>query len=99
MSLAASQSLRLFGDKALVIASHNAGKVREIGELIAPLGIRAVSAGDANIEEPEETGDTFEANAALKSEHAAQSCGLPSLADDSGLVGPATEPVVDHCVR
>ena len=73
----------------LVIASHNAGKVAEISELIAPLGIKVISATEANIVEPEETGDTFEANASLKSEHAAAASGLPSLADDSGLVVPA----------
>ena len=79
----------LFSDKTLVIASHNDGKVTEIGELIAPLGIKAISATEANITEPEETGDTFEANAQLKAEHSAKSAKLPALADDSGLVVPA----------
>jgi len=75
--------------KPLVIASHNSGKVKEIGELIAPLNIKAISATDADISEPEETGNTFAANATLKAEHAATSSKLPSLADDSGLVIPA----------
>ena len=56
----------IFGDNPLVIASHNEGKVREIGELIAPLGIKAISASAAHIEEPEETGNSFAENAALK---------------------------------
>lgn len=72
------------GDK-LVIASHNAGKVREIGALLAPFGLSVVSAGDLDIPEPEETGDTFEANAELKAVASARASGLPSLADDSGL--------------
>ena len=73
----------------LIIASHNKGKVLEINELVAPLGIMAVSANEAGIAEPEETGDTFEANATLKAEHATMATGLPALADDSGLVVPA----------
>ncbi len=78
----------LTGSK-LVIASHNAGKVAEINELLLPLNIHAISAGDAGVPEPEETGTTFEANAILKSEHCLAVTGLPSLADDSGLVVPA----------
>lgn len=80
-----------FNSQALVIASHNEGKVREIGELIAPLGIKVISAAQANITEPEETGDTFAENAALKAVHSSQSSGLPALADDSGLVIPAID--------
>lgn len=72
--------------KELVIASHNAGKVKEIGEMIAPLGIKVLSATEAGVSEPEETGTTFAENAALKAEHAAAASKLPSLADDSGLV-------------
>jgi XTP/dITP diphosphohydrolase len=86
---AAMQKRSLLGGQPLVIASHNAGKVAEIGEMIAPLGIRVTSATEANIEEPEETGSTFEANAELKAVHASQASHLPSLADDSGLVVPA----------
>jgi len=78
-----------FADKPLVIASHNAGKVREIGELILPLGIKVMSATEAGIDEPEETGDSFIANATLKSENACTIAKLPALADDSGLVIPA----------
>jgi len=72
------------GDK-LVIASHNPGKLREFDELLAPYGVATVSAGDLNLPEPEETGDTFEANALLKAFAASQATGLPALADDSGI--------------
>lgn len=69
----------------LVIASHNTGKVREIGELLAPYGIETVSAGALGLPEPPETGTTFIANAELKARAAADLSGLPALADDSGL--------------
>ncbi len=69
----------------LVIASHNAGKVREIRALLEPFGIDPISAGDLNLPEPEETGTTFEENALLKAHASAQGSGLPALADDSGL--------------
>jgi len=69
----------------LVIASHNEGKVWELGELFAPYGIECVSAGSLDLPEPEETGDTFEANALLKARAAAAGSGLMALADDSGL--------------
>lgn len=69
----------------LVIASHNAGKVREIAELLAPFGIEAVPAAELGLPEPEETGRTFEDNARLKAQAAARAAGLPALADDSGL--------------
>ena len=69
----------------LVIASHNGGKVREIGDLLAPFGIETVSAGALGLPEPPETGTTFVANAELKAMAAADLSGLPALADDSGL--------------
>ncbi len=69
----------------LVIASHNAGKVREIRALLEPFGIEPVSAGDLGLPEPEETGTTFAENALLKAHASAQGSGLPALADDSGL--------------
>ena len=75
---------RLIGRK-LVIATHNAGKLREMRELLAPHGIEAVSAAELGLSEPEETGDTFIANAAIKAEAATAATGLPALADDSGL--------------
>ena len=70
----------------LVIASHNSGKVREITDLLQPLGIQIIGAADLGLIEPEETGQTFIENAVLKAELAAQASGLPALADDSGLV-------------
>jgi len=76
---------RHFQGGKLVIASHNAGKVREIGELLAPFGTEVVSAGALGLDEPEETGDSFVANAELKARAAALASGLPALADDSGL--------------
>ncbi len=78
-------SARRFQGGKLVIASHNAGKVREIGELLAPFGTEVVSAGTLGLPEPEETGETFIANAELKARAAASASGLPALADDSGL--------------
>jgi XTP/dITP diphosphohydrolase len=79
---------RFTGDR-LVIASHNQGKVEEISALLAPFAIDTVSAGALGMAEPEETGDSFEANAALKAKAAARASGLPAIADDSGLVVPA----------
>jgi XTP/dITP diphosphohydrolase len=76
---------RRFTGDTLVIASHNAGKVREIGDLIAPFRVQAVSAGELGLPEPEETGLTFIANAELKALAAARAANLPALADDSGM--------------
>jgi XTP/dITP diphosphohydrolase len=69
----------------LVVASHNAGKVREIGALLASLGMEAISAASLDLPEPEETETTFAGNARLKAEAAANASGLPALSDDSGL--------------
>jgi len=71
--------------RRLVVASHNAGKVREIGALLAPFGFEVVSAGDLGLPEPEETEPTFVGNAVLKATAAAQASGLDCLADDSGI--------------
>ena len=83
--MAADTSSRKFSGKRLIVASHNPGKVREIGDLIQPHGITPVSAGELGLAEPEETGLTFIANAELKAHAAAQASGEPALADDSGL--------------
>ncbi len=72
-------------DKTLVIATHNAGKLREFTELLAPFGVAARSAGELGLPEPEETGTTFEENAFIKALASAQASGLPALSDDSGL--------------
>lgn len=69
----------------LVIATHNAGKVREIGELLAPFSLQVSSAAAHHLPEPEENGSTFAANAEIKARAAAEATGLPALADDSGL--------------
>jgi XTP/dITP diphosphohydrolase len=76
--------MKAIGPK-LVIATHNAGKLREIRELLAPHGIECVGAAELDLPEPEETGNTFIDNAELKAREAADLSGLPALADDSGL--------------
>ena len=76
--------MRPIGDK-LVIATHNPGKLREIAELIEPLGITCVGAEELGLPEPQEIGNTFVDNADLKAREAADLSGLPALADDSGL--------------
>jgi XTP/dITP diphosphohydrolase len=69
----------------VVIATHNPGKLRELRELLAPFGVEAVSAGELDLAEPEETGTSFAENARIKAEAAARATGLPAFADDSGL--------------
>lgn len=76
---------RLKKGMRLVVASHNSGKVREFGELLAPLGLQVVSAGALGLPEPEETESTFIGNARLKAVAAAMAAQLPALSDDSGL--------------
>lgn len=71
--------------KTLVLASNNAGKVREFNALLAGLDMEVVPQAQLNVSEAEETGLTFVENAILKARHAAQHTGLPALADDSGL--------------
>jgi XTP/dITP diphosphohydrolase len=70
----------------LVIATHNPGKLAEMRELLAPHGVEVISAGELGLAEPEETGETFEANARLKAIAAANTAQLPAFADDSGIV-------------
>ena len=72
--------------QAVVLASGNAGKLREFQELLAPLGITLSSQADHEVPEVEETGLTFVENALLKARAAALHTGCPALADDSGLV-------------
>jgi XTP/dITP diphosphohydrolase len=69
----------------LILASHNAGKAREILELLSPLGYDVKSAAELGLPEPEETGLTFAENAALKARAAADATGVIALSDDSGL--------------
>lgn len=75
----------------LVIATHNPGKLAEMRELLAPYGIAAVSAGELGLSEPDETGNDFRSNAAIKAMAAAQATKLPSFADDSGIVVDALD--------
>ncbi|WP_316239397.1 RdgB/HAM1 family non-canonical purine NTP pyrophosphatase [Bradyrhizobium sp. SZCCHNR1015] len=70
----------------IVIATHNPGKLAEMRELLAPHGVEAVSAGDLGLGEPDETGETFQANARIKAVAAAKAAQLPAFADDSGIV-------------
>lgn len=72
----------------LVLASHNAGKLREIRALLEPIGLRVIDAGAAGVDEPEETAHSFTGNAELKARHSAAHTKLCALADDSGLVVP-----------
>ena len=78
--------MRRLETKTIVVASHNAGKIAEIRDLIGPLGFEARSAADLAFAEPDETGTTFEENAAIKALASAQAAGIPALSDDSGLV-------------
>ena len=80
---------RQFSGRQLIIASHNQGKVKEIGDLLRAYNVETISASSLGLEEPEETGETFSANAELKARLAAKVTKLPALADDSGLVVPA----------
>jgi XTP/dITP diphosphohydrolase len=82
---------RRFDGDRLVIASHNPGKIREIADLLGPYGVDVVSAGELGLPEPEETGDTFIANAELKARASALAAELPALADDSGIVVTALD--------
>jgi XTP/dITP diphosphohydrolase len=75
----------------LVIATHNPGKLAEMRELLAPHGIEAVSAAALGLGEPDETGDSFAANAQIKAIAAAQAAQLPAFADDSGLAVDALD--------
>src|SRR6202035_4654101 len=75
----------------LVIATHNPGKLAEIRELLAPYGVEAVSAGDLSLDEPDESGDSFRANAQIKAAAAAKATQLPAFADDSGLAVEALD--------
>lgn len=84
-------SLALIPGSRLVIASNNAGKIREIGELLAPFRLDVTSAAEFGLPEPEENGATFAENAAIKACATAEATGLASLADDSGLAVAALD--------
>ena len=78
--------MRKLDTRTIVVASHNAGKIAEIADLIGPFGFSAKSAAELKFEEPDETGTTFEENATIKALASAKASGLPALSDDSGLV-------------
>jgi XTP/dITP diphosphohydrolase len=69
----------------LVLASGNAGKLKEFRRLLAPLGLSVLPQAELGVTEAEEPHQTFVENALAKARHAALSTGLPALADDSGL--------------
>jgi XTP/dITP diphosphohydrolase len=83
--------MRKLDTKTIVVASHNAGKIREIEDLIGPFGFTAKSAAELDFIEPDETGTTFEENAKIKALASAIASGLPALSDDSGLVVDALD--------
>lgn len=76
---------RRIGSGSLVIATHNAGKLKEISALLGPYGVKCISAGALGLPEPAETGRTFIDNALIKARAATEASGLAALADDSGL--------------
>ncbi|UVI38854.1 RdgB/HAM1 family non-canonical purine NTP pyrophosphatase [Qipengyuania spongiae] len=76
---------RRLGSGSLVIATHNTGKLKEISALLAPHGLKCLSAGSLGLPEPAETGTSFVENALIKARASTEASGLPALADDSGL--------------
>ena len=81
----ASPTHRKLAAGRLVLATHNAGKLREVAALLAPYGMEVTSVGALGLPEPAETEDSFLGNAGIKALAAAQASGLPALADDSGF--------------
>lgn len=88
--MSAPSHRRLAGGK-LVIATHNAGKLREMRDLLQPFGIEAVSAADLGLPQPDEPGTTYAENAAIKAHAAARASNLTALADDSGIAVDALD--------
>ncbi|MCY4049139.1 MAG: RdgB/HAM1 family non-canonical purine NTP pyrophosphatase [Hyphomicrobiales bacterium] len=76
---------RRLQEASLLLASHNAGKVAELADLLSPFGIECIGAGDLQLGEPEETGTTFIENATIKAQAAAREGKRVALGDDSGL--------------
>jgi XTP/dITP diphosphohydrolase len=77
--------MNLARGQTLVLATHNKGKVVEIAELLAPLGLNVKSAGELGLPEPDETETAFAGNAIIKARAAADASGFVALSDDSGL--------------
>lgn len=82
---------RQLTERKIVIASHNAGKVSEIADLLGFWHIECISVGELGLPEPDETGETFEENAVIKACAAATNSRMPALADDSGLAVSALD--------
>ena len=77
--------MRKFEGRKLLVATHNAGKLEEMRQMFAPLGVEVVGAADFGLPEPEETETSFAGNARIKARSAMELSGLPVLADDSGI--------------
>jgi XTP/dITP diphosphohydrolase len=77
---------RKFTENSILIATHNAGKLKEMGELFAPFNVSVVGAAEMKLDEPEETETTFVGNARIKAHAAVKATGLPALSDDSGII-------------
>lgn len=77
---------RKFAESELLVATHNRGKLEEIAALLAPFGVKVSSNVDHGLGEPEETEETFSGNALIKARAGMEATGLPSLADDSGIM-------------
>ncbi len=77
--------VRKFDGDTLLVATHNAGKLEEIADLLRPFGVRVIGATEKGLTEPEETETTFVGNARIKAHAAAKATGLPALSDDSGI--------------
>lgn len=75
----------------VVMASSNAGKIREIQRLLEDLDVDVVAQSELGVSDADETGTTFAENSLLKAQHAAEATGLPSIADDSGLAVDALD--------
>lgn len=82
----ARRRVRKFTDDTLLVATHNAGKLDEIVQLLAPYGVTVVGAAEKGLSVPDETETTFIGNARIKAHAAARATGLASLSDDSGIV-------------
>jgi XTP/dITP diphosphohydrolase len=77
--------MRKFTGEKLLVATHNAGKLAEIADLLRPFAVDVVAAAALGLPEPEETENTFVGNARIKAHAGARASGLPALADDSGM--------------
>ena len=77
--------MRKFSGDTLLVATHNAGKLAEMDDLLGPFGITVRGAAELDLDEPEETETTFIGNARIKAKAAVEATGLPALSDDSGI--------------